>query len=186
MSYILDALRKSDQQRQRGAKPTLLTAQSTAAETAPPAYFIYGLLAAVLVGAGIVIGWLHRSQLERPAAETIAAKPLESSARQTAPASVTPVTPARPAHSLSNAGTRGTPPKAVTAATNDAPTIAAGATASYTEDAAAFALDPTLTLSDPELTFLDDWGNATLTVICPLVLEAKASALSARQKVTPP
>ena len=121
MSYILDALRKSDQQRQRGATPTLLTAQSTAAETAPPAYFIYGLLAAVLVGAGIVIGWLHRSQLERPAAETIAAKPLESSARQTAPASVTPVTPARPAHSLSNAGTRGTPPKAVTAATKDAP-----------------------------------------------------------------
>ena len=115
MSYILDALRKSDQQRQRGATPTLPTVQT--AEPGQPAYFIYGLLAAVLVGAGIVIGWLHRSQLERPAAETIAAKPLESSARQTAPA---PVAPARPAPSPSNAGTRGTPPKAVTAA--DAPT----------------------------------------------------------------
>lgn len=119
MSYILDALRKSDQQRQRGTTPTLLTAQTTAAEPGQSAYFIYGLLAAVLVGAGIVIGWLHRSQLERPAAETIAAKPLESSARQTAAA---PVTPARPAHSLSNAGTRGTLPKAVAAATKDAPT----------------------------------------------------------------
>ena len=119
MSYILDALRKSDQQRQRGATPTLLTAQVTAAQPGQPAYFIYGLLAVVLVGAGIVIGWLYPSQLERPAAETIAAKPLESSARQTGPA---PVIPARPAHSPSNAGTPGTPPKAVTAATNDAPT----------------------------------------------------------------
>jgi len=113
MSYILDALRKSDQQRQRGATPTLLTAQVTAAQPGQPAYFIYGLLAVVLVGAGIVIGWLYPSQLERPAAETIAAKPLESSARQTGPA---PVIPARPAHSPSNAGTPGTPPKAVTAA----------------------------------------------------------------------
>ena len=118
MSYILDALRKSDQQRQRGATPTLPTVQT--AEPGQPAYFIYGLLATVLVGAGIVIGWLHRSQLERPAAETIAAKPLESSARQTAPAPVAPARPAAP--SPSNAGTRGTPPKAVTAATNDAPT----------------------------------------------------------------
>jgi general secretion pathway protein B len=119
MSYILDALRKSDQQRQRGAAPTLLTAQATAAEPGQPAYFIYGLLAAVLVGAGIVIGWLQRTQGEPtgPAAVTIAAKPLESSARQTAPA---PVTPARPALSLSNTGTPGTPPKAVTAATKDA------------------------------------------------------------------
>ena len=117
MSYILDALRKSDQQRQRGTTPTLLIAQATAAEPRQPPYFIYGLLAAVLVGAGIVIGWLHRSKLEPPAAQTIAAKPLEPSARQTAPA---PVTPAGPAQFLSSARTPATPPKSVTAAAEDA------------------------------------------------------------------
>jgi general secretion pathway protein B len=97
MSYILDALRKSDQQRQRGATPTLLTAQAAAAEPRQPAYWIYGLIAAVLVGAGIVIGWLHPWQSEQPtregapsAGETVAAKPPESSLRQTTPAPVPP------------------------------------------------------------------------------------------------
>jgi general secretion pathway protein B len=129
MSYILDALRKSDQQRQRGATPTLLTAQESAAEPRQFAYLTYGLIAAVLVGAGIVIGWLHPWQSEQPisAGETVAAKPLESSPRQTAPAPVTPalvnVSP-RPAPSLSNAETRGMPPKAVTTAPTQALTRA--------------------------------------------------------------
>ena len=92
MSYILDALRKSDLQRQRGATPTLLTAQATAAESRRPENWIYGLIAAVLVGAGIVIGWLYPWQSEPPtsAGETIAAKPLDSGPRQTTPAAVTP------------------------------------------------------------------------------------------------
>ena len=59
MSYILDALRKSDQLRQRGAAPTLLMGQSVAVAPKQPAYLAYGLLAAVLLGAGIAIGWLH-------------------------------------------------------------------------------------------------------------------------------
>jgi general secretion pathway protein B len=59
MSYILDALRKSDQLRHRGAAPTLLTAHSAPAPAAAPAYWLLGLLAAVLLGAGIAIGWLR-------------------------------------------------------------------------------------------------------------------------------
>ncbi len=160
MSYILDALRKSDQQRQRGATPTLLLAQESAAEPKQLAYLIYGLIAAVLVGAGIVIGWLRPWQSEPPAGEAIAAKTLESSPRQTTPVPVPPalgpVSPAmtgnqaqelpiqkstwvaqpapatvspsppmardRPAPSLSNAETRGMPPKGVTTAPTEAPT----------------------------------------------------------------
>ena len=154
MSYILDALRKSDQQRQRGATPTLLTAQEPAAEPRQSAYLIYGLFSAVLVGVGIVIGWLHPWQSEQPApaGETIAAKPIVSGPRQTTPAPVTavPVSPdvtrnqerelpirkstaqpapaspgaattqGRPAPSLSNAEKRGTPPKTVVAARQEA------------------------------------------------------------------
>ena len=121
MSYILDALRKSDQQRQRGAAPTLLTAQESAAEPRQFAYLTYGLIVAVLVGAGIVIGWLHPWLSEPPAGEIIPAKRLESSPRRSTPA---PVTAARPAPSLSYAQTRGMPPKAVaTAATVALPPV---------------------------------------------------------------
>ncbi len=86
MSYILDALRKSDQQRQRGAVPTLLTAQVATAAPKQPAFLFYGLIAAVLVSAGIAIGWLRPWQPEHtaPATEPIAAKPPESGPRQTA------------------------------------------------------------------------------------------------------
>jgi hypothetical protein len=59
MSYILDALRKSDQQRRRGAAPTLPLGQATAVAPKQPALLIYGLLAAVLLGAGMAIGWLR-------------------------------------------------------------------------------------------------------------------------------
>jgi len=89
MSYILDALRKSDLQRHRGAAPTLLAVQDSAVAPKQPAFLAYGLLAAVLVGAGIVIGWLRPWQPEQAApvrAETVAARPLESTPRQPAPA----------------------------------------------------------------------------------------------------
>ena len=86
MSYILDALRRSDQQRQRGAVPTLLSAQAATVAPKQPAFLLYGLLAAVLVSAGIAIGWLSPWQPEHtaPATEPIAAKPPESGPRQTA------------------------------------------------------------------------------------------------------
>lgn len=86
MSYILDALRKSDQQRKRGAVPTLRTAPMTAVAPKQPAFLLYGLFAAVLLGAGIAIGWLRPWQPEQlPAPQAVAAKPLDSSPRQAAP-----------------------------------------------------------------------------------------------------
>ena len=88
MSYILDALKKSDQQRQRGATPTLLAAQVTVAAPKRPLFMYYGLLAVVLLGAGIAIGWLRPWQAEQPApaAESIAAKPSIPIPQQAAPA----------------------------------------------------------------------------------------------------
>ncbi|HEY0664533.1 MAG TPA: general secretion pathway protein GspB [Gallionella sp.] len=59
MSYILDALKKSDQQRRRGAAPTLHAVQVTVAAPQRPLHVYYGLLAAALLAAGIAIGWLR-------------------------------------------------------------------------------------------------------------------------------
>jgi len=87
MSYILDALRKSDQQRQRGAAPTLLMGQLTEAVPKQSAYLYYGLLAAALLGAGVVIGWLHPWQAEQATpgrTEPVAVRPPESTLRQAA------------------------------------------------------------------------------------------------------
>jgi len=93
MSYILDALRKSDQQRQRGATPTLLTAQAPVAEPKPSEYWVYGLIAAVLVGAGILMGWLHPWQ-----PEPIAARPPEGT-----PASREAIAPPAPGQTAASA-----------------------------------------------------------------------------------
>ncbi|MDO9226421.1 MAG: general secretion pathway protein GspB [Pseudomonadota bacterium] len=71
MSYILDALRKSDQQRQRGAAPINLATAATPPERRPPAYR-NGLLALLLVVAGVIIGWLRPWQETQPAPEVIA------------------------------------------------------------------------------------------------------------------
>ena len=121
MSYILDALRKSDQQRRRGTAPTLLAGQATAVAPKQPAFLAYGLLAAVLVGAGMLIGWLRPWQPEQAApvrAEQVAAKPLASPPRQ--PASAPPVvapqpTPQRPLRTKPK--TAGTPREAGAAVT---------------------------------------------------------------------
>lgn len=59
MSYILEALKKSDQQRQLSATPTLLTTQSPMIAPTQPAYLYFGIFATVLLGAGILIGWLR-------------------------------------------------------------------------------------------------------------------------------
>lgn len=63
---LTEAPFSTDQQRRRGATPTLLTALESAAEPKPFAYLICGLIAAVLVGAGMVIGWLRPWQSEQP------------------------------------------------------------------------------------------------------------------------
>lgn len=70
MSFILDALRKSDQQRQRSATPTLTSAQAPALEARQPALWWYGLIAAVLVAAGIFIGWMQKTPAE-PSAQAV-------------------------------------------------------------------------------------------------------------------
>jgi general secretion pathway protein B len=89
MSYILEALRKSDQQRQRGTAPTLLAVQTAAVAPRRPAFLLYGVLAAVLVGAGIVIGWLRpweSEQTDPGRAESAAAKTVESNPGKPTPA----------------------------------------------------------------------------------------------------
>jgi general secretion pathway protein B len=70
MSYILEALKKSDRQRQRGATPTLQVAQVAAAAPKRPVVVYFSLLAAVLLVVGIMIGWLRPWQPEQPLAAT--------------------------------------------------------------------------------------------------------------------
>lgn len=87
MSYILEALKKSDQQRQRGATPTLPTSLVAIAAPKQPVFLYYGLLAVVVLATGILIGWLRPWQAEQPApaTEPVAAKPPISASHQPAP-----------------------------------------------------------------------------------------------------
>lgn len=57
MSYILDALKKSDQQRQRGATPMVQLAQATETPPGRSALSRNGAIALTLIGVGIAIGW---------------------------------------------------------------------------------------------------------------------------------
>ena len=94
MSYILEALKKSDQLRQRGTTPTLPITQVTATAPKPLFSVYYGLSAAVLICTGMVIGWLRPWQAEPPAntAEPIAARPAISNPIAPIPLSVPPET----------------------------------------------------------------------------------------------
>ena len=85
MSYILDALKKSDQQRQRGATPTLPPALATVAAPKRSSSVLYGALAVVLLCAGIAIGWLNPWQEEQTAPESVAARPAMSNPGLTPP-----------------------------------------------------------------------------------------------------
>lgn len=87
MSYILDALRKSEQQRQLGVAPRLLTVHATSDSDAPPVFLKYGLLAAALIGAGVAIGWWHPWQQERllSATATASARVPEATPRDPLP-----------------------------------------------------------------------------------------------------
>ena len=66
MSYILDALKKSDQQRNIGVAPTLQFAQASLPVKKRPSMIFYGLLAIMLLGAGVAIGLLRPWQNEQP------------------------------------------------------------------------------------------------------------------------
>jgi general secretion pathway protein B len=65
VSYILDALRKSEQERLRGAIPNLLTVHTAVEAYTQPRTFLYGSIAIILIGVGIAIGWLRPWQQER-------------------------------------------------------------------------------------------------------------------------
>lgn len=75
MSYILDALRKSEQQRQRGETPRLLALQTMPEADAHPAFLKYGLIAAALLGAGVAIGVLRPWQ--QAVTDPVAVEPFE-------------------------------------------------------------------------------------------------------------
>lgn len=85
MSYILDALRRSDQQRQRGMTPTLHAAPATVVGVKQPASLFYVLLAATLLVGGMAIGWLRPWQAPQAATQSspIAARPLTPELGQT-------------------------------------------------------------------------------------------------------
>lgn len=70
MSYILDALKKSEQQRQRSAAQITL---APAPETPAPVrsrFYRNGALALSLIGAGIALGWLRPWQTPAPIVPT--------------------------------------------------------------------------------------------------------------------
>lgn len=64
MSYILDALKKSDQQRQRGAAPSLRSAPAPIALPEKSSSWRYTILVIALIGAGMLVGWLRPWQPE--------------------------------------------------------------------------------------------------------------------------
>lgn len=64
MSYILDALKKSEQQRRRGATPTLQEAPVTPPAARPAPIEHYPLIAAILLVIGIAAGWWRPWQTE--------------------------------------------------------------------------------------------------------------------------
>jgi general secretion pathway protein B len=125
MSYILDALRKSDQQRQpeRGDAPTLLTAQATAAPPKQAAFPFNVWLAAALVGAGIAIGWLRPWQAAPVPARKEAVPARSPLAIPAAPARALPATPSVPAHPPASPAS---PPAAQAAPRHESRTVPPG------------------------------------------------------------
>ena len=100
MSYILEALKKSDQQRQQGATPTLTSVQIPAEETRPRTLSWIVLPAAILFVAGILIGWLQpwKTEPARPPVAEISAAP--APAVQASPSPAPASVPAAPPEAL--------------------------------------------------------------------------------------
>ncbi len=61
MSYILDAIKKSEQQRQHAETPTLHTIQLSN-DAGKSLTFVYGFVAAILICSVMMIGWFSLSQ----------------------------------------------------------------------------------------------------------------------------
>lgn len=70
MSYILDALKKSDKERQRGSVPDVMTAQETAGSSPRRrSPLLYLVLVALLLNAGILAVWLYPAKPDKQSAE---------------------------------------------------------------------------------------------------------------------
>ena len=90
MSYILDALRKSDEQLRRGATPTLQTPQSPPPAAARPRTFWMVALAVLLLGGGVLIGALGPWQGSPPAQVAALPAPKPPAAPTAPPAAMAP------------------------------------------------------------------------------------------------
>jgi hypothetical protein len=79
MSYILDALKKSEEERQRGEIPGLQTVQTNpASKPQRKSYWPYVLMTALLLNAGIVLWWLRPWQSDKALHAVPAAPPAQS------------------------------------------------------------------------------------------------------------
>jgi general secretion pathway protein B len=141
MSYILDALIKSDQQRKRGATPTLDSSMhATPVPTTQTVPVRYGLFALILVGAGILIEWWRPWQPMGTATAPLVAHPAASPAALAPVPTALVLTPDAPplksAQPAAEHGTRERHPavakqKSVPAAS--VPAVAVGAAAARSE-----------------------------------------------------
>ena len=84
MSYILDALKKSEKERQRKSLPDILTVQNIVSEKpARSGYWAYLITAALLINAGIITWWLSASHTikghahQTPKADSVPASPVK-------------------------------------------------------------------------------------------------------------
>lgn len=103
MSYILEALKKSDQQRQQGAAPTLTSIQLPAGETPRRTFQWAAAMVATVFVTGLLVGWWQPWKLQ-PSPPT----PAAAAERPVAPAPDT--TPPVTAGAVARAPAREPPP----------------------------------------------------------------------------
>lgn len=98
MSYILDALKKSEQQRQRSAAQITLATPPATPSAASPVAYRHVLLALLLIAVGIAVGWLRPWQSPPPPPPAPAVTPAPAVlAPPPAPAASARVPPIMPA-----------------------------------------------------------------------------------------
>jgi general secretion pathway protein B len=138
MSYILDALRRADAERERGAVPSLHTQQYGALpgdddEAPRPPRLLLTIIAALIVALGSALAWNYwggSDATRRAAAQgKVAAPPDSSPATHPAPLAITPSAP------IASPAPAAAPPPLAPASPTPLPLPAAGATAAAIPDA---------------------------------------------------
>lgn len=115
MSYILDAIQKSDQQRKQGSVPSLPASAVAALAPARSALFLYGPPVLVLILAiGMAAAWVRSWPVEPAAGQPDVAKSPDVSLRQAAPTAPPAAQTAPPAVPMESV-----PRRKPTAATTD-------------------------------------------------------------------